>query len=129
MCLVPRAATAAAVSLQNTNGASLLVADATGAGVLGGGGGGRHNAVLHRLRGPRCENRGAIFEAVRQDDGPHDLRRQGTGKTVYAVRHASRGQRGRQRAHCNDRLIFFYRRVVAWSCVPWGQERVIFLMV
>lgn len=77
----------------------------TGPGVLGGGGGGQHDAVVHGLRGPRGEDRGAVLEAILEDDGSHDLRRQGARKTVHAVRHASRGQGGGQRAHRHVRLI------------------------
>ncbi len=54
----------------------------------------RHDAFVHRLRGPRGPDRGAVLQAVPQDDGPHDLGGAGAGAAVDPFRDAARRERG-----------------------------------
>lgn len=59
----------------------------------------RHNAVVHGLRGPRCSDRGSLFEEVRENDGPHDLGGEGKGAAVDALLDEARRQGRDQGAH------------------------------
>ena len=60
--------------------------------VFGGWVRGWHNFVVHGIRRPRGEDRGAFLEAIRKDDRPHDLGGKGAEASVHPLLHAPRGK-------------------------------------